>query len=70
MKVPEKLIALIKQLHSFGDVAEIQRRTGISRYRINSVIEDDDSSDHEVIEAVALFYSERKEILSDFITNA
>ena len=69
MKVPEKLKELMQQLHYFGDIAEINRRSGYSRLRIQSVIDGDDSSDPEVIEAVAEFYLERKESLSDFINN-
>jgi hypothetical protein len=68
MKVPSKLLDLIRQLHSHGDVAEIQARSNFSRYRISQVIEGDESSDPDVVAAVAEFYQERKDILSDFIT--
>ena len=69
MKVPLKLIETIRQLQSHGDIAEIQARSGFSRYRISEVMEGEPSSDPDVIAAVAEFYSERKEILSDFITD-
>jgi hypothetical protein len=69
MKVPPKLIETIRQLQSHGDIVEIQARYGFSRYRISQVIDGDESSDPDVIAAVAEFYSERKDILSDFITD-
>lgn len=67
MKVPEKLKETISQLIAHGDIEEIQRRSGFSRYRISKVIDGDDGSILEVITAVAEFYNERKEILSDYI---
>jgi len=70
MKVPQKLVETIRQLQSHGDIAEIQARYGFSRYRITQVVVDaDPSSDPDVIAAVAEFYTERKDILSDFITD-
>jgi hypothetical protein len=69
MKVPEKLKILIGQLQHHGDIAKIQQVTGYSRYRITQVLEGDDSSDPEVIEAVSDFYESRKETLSDYITD-
>jgi predicted aldo/keto reductase-like oxidoreductase len=69
MKVPQKLVEIIRQLQSHGDIAEIQARYGFSRYRISEVMEGDPSSDPDVIAAVAEFYTERKDILSDFITD-
>ncbi|CAB4140671.1 hypothetical protein UFOVP402_56 [uncultured Caudovirales phage] len=69
MKVPQKLQQTIDQLRSHGDIDEIQKRTGFSRYRISQVFNSDDSSDPDVIVAVAEFFQERKEILSDFLPN-
>lgn len=69
MKVPNKLTKLIKQLHHHGDIGKIQDQTGYSRYRISQVLNDEDSSDPEVIEAVATYYETREEILSDYLTN-
>lgn len=69
MKVPEKLKSLINQLVHHGDIAEIQKRSGFSRFRISQVIDGDDGSDPDVIEAVAEFYETRKETLSDYITD-
>jgi hypothetical protein len=66
MKVPEKLKELITQLKTHGDVAEIQRRTDLSRFRIQQALAGEDS-DPEVITAVAEFYEERKDIISDYI---
>jgi hypothetical protein len=67
MKVPEKLKILIGQLQHHGDIAKIQQATEFSRYRISQVLDGDDSSDPEVIEAVMDFYKSRQETLSDFI---
>lgn len=69
MKVPEKLQTLIKQLFHFGDISEIQARSGFSRYRISKVVNGEDDSDPEVVQAVADFYETRKETLSDYITD-
>ena len=67
MKVPHKLQKTIKELYSHGDVAEIARRYEFSRYRVSRVIDGEDDSDPDVIAAVAEFYTERKDTISDYL---
>lgn len=68
MKVPTKLLQLIDSMKAHGDIGKIEYQSGFSRYQISSVLDGEESSDPEVIKAVADFYEERKESFSDYLT--
>lgn len=66
MKVPEKVIQLISNYKHFGDIEKIVETTSFSRYQIAKVLNGEESSDPEAIEAVIHYYEARKEAMSDY----
>lgn len=66
MKVPEHILILAKTYLSHGDIAKITDSSECSRYEIQQVLAGEDSTP-EAIAAVAKYYSEKEELLSDYI---
>lgn len=67
MKVPQQIQEMAKKYLTHGDIATIVSiNQGISRYEVQQVIIGEESTP-EAIAAVAKYYKEKEEILSDYI---
>lgn len=68
MKVPQHIIELARKYITHGDIQKIADISGLRRYEIEKVFELDVNSKPEAIAAVAAYYKEKEDILSDYIT--
>lgn len=66
MKVPEHILNMAKTYLSHGDIQKIVDSSDCSRYEIQQVIMGEDSSP-EAIAAVAEYYTQKQELLSDYL---
>jgi hypothetical protein len=67
MQVPEQIIEKVKTYRSHGDIANIvTNNPELSRYEVQQVLAGEDSSP-EAIAAVAKYYQEKEDMLSDFL---
>jgi hypothetical protein len=66
MKVPEHILNMAKTYLSHGDIAKITDTSDCSRYEVQQVIAGEDSTP-EAIAAVAKYYTEKQELLSDYL---
>jgi hypothetical protein len=66
MKVPQHILIMAKTYLSHGDISKIIDSNDCSRYEIQQVLSGEDSTP-EAIAAVAKYYKEKEEILSDYI---